>query len=335
MISVVIPVHNGAETIGECLEAIGRSDYRDYEVVVVDDASTDNTAEVAARYPCQLVRLERNVGAATAKNIGARKARGDIILFTDDDILLQPDTLRLVAEDFSDPRCDGVVGLLSKDLRYPDFPAQFKNLWMHYTYIRLANTSEAGQNVGVFYTSLAAIRREAFEALGGFDEHYCGASVTEDIEFGQRLMTAGYRIFVDRRLTVEHLKRYTLLGLLREDLQRASGLMKTWLRKRLGNTGQRYYASVPWFFALAVPLSYGILLFAFFGLLSAHKVWWALAGACWLGALICNAPFLGALYQARGLHFLVKSCLFLPLDLLVSGMGIVLAILDFMRGKRY
>lgn len=335
MISVVIPVHNGAETIGECLEAIGRSTYHDYEVLVIDDASTDNTAQIAAQHPCQLVRLERNVGAAIAKNIGAREARGDIILFTDDDILLQPNTLSLVAEDFSDPQHDGVVGLLSKDLRYQDFPTQFKNLWMHYTYTRLANASEAGQNVGVFYTSLAAIRREAFAALGGFDEHYCGASVTEDIEFGQRLITAGYRIFVDRRLAVEHLKRYTLLGLLREDLRRASGLMRTWLRKRLSKGGQRYYASVPWFFALAVPLSHGILLFALLGLLSAHGIWWALAGTCWLGALISNAPFLNALYRARGLHFLVKSCLFLPLDLWVSGAGVLLAIFDFVRGKRY
>jgi glycosyltransferase involved in cell wall biosynthesis len=110
MISVVIPVYNAAGTLAESLTAIGRSDYDQYEVIVVDDASTDDGVGVASRHACRIVRLEENIGAAAAKNLGAKEARGDIILFTDADIVLQPDTLRLVAENLEDPTVSAVVG---------------------------------------------------------------------------------------------------------------------------------------------------------------------------------------------------------------------------------
>ena len=188
MISVVIPAHNAARTLGECLQAIRCSNYADYEVIVVDDASTDDTAQVAAEHGCHVTRSPENVGAARAKNLGASETTGDIVLFTDADILLQPDTLRLVAEDFKDPTVAAVVGLLGQRLRYDNFSSQFKNLWMHYTYTRLAAGNGAERGVGVFFTSIAAIRRSVFLQMGGFDPNYRGASVTEDIEFGQRLL---------------------------------------------------------------------------------------------------------------------------------------------------
>ena len=108
MISVVIPAHNAACTLDECLQAVSCSDYAEYEVIVVDDASTDDTRQMASQHDCRVVHSQQNVGTARAKNLGASEARGDIILFTDADILLQPDTLGLVAENLKDPTVAGV-----------------------------------------------------------------------------------------------------------------------------------------------------------------------------------------------------------------------------------
>jgi glycosyltransferase involved in cell wall biosynthesis len=390
MISVVIPVHNAAHTLGECLQALQRSDYAEREVIVVDDASTDTSAELAARYGCRVVRLPENVGAARAKNIGAREARGDIILFTDGDILLQPDTLRLVAEHLQDSTVSGVVGLLGQKLRYNNFSSQFKNLWMHYTYKRIAGSLAAERGVGLFFTSIASIRKDVFERLGGFDTNYEGASVTEDIEFGQRLLSAACKVHLDGRLTVEHLKHYSLAGLLKTDLERAFGLTKTWLRKKLGprtpkrgygvptrrgmdaggsrprravacgervpvacgerrssggtdaerlphqeETGQKYYASVPWFFMVGVPLAWLL------PVLVALALWmwqpllaWG-AALAYAAILLVNASFLSDLFRARGWWFGLQSCLFLPVDLWVSGLGALWAMIDYLRGNRY
>jgi glycosyltransferase involved in cell wall biosynthesis len=339
MISVVIPAHNAAETLGDCLQAILSSDHAEYEVVVVDDASTDTTARIAEELGCRVVRLPENTGAAQAKNTGARHARGDVLLFTDADIVLQPDTIRLVAEDLADPAIEGAVGLLGQKLRYGNFSSQFKNLWMHYTYKRLAESRDAARGVGVFFTSLAAIRREVFERMGGFDTHYLGASVTEDIEFGQRLLTGGHRIRLDQRLTVEHLKRYTLSSLVRTDVERAFGLTKTWLRKKLEpaqrSGGQRYYASVPWFFVLGVPLAWLLPAQVVFGLCAGQLRWIWLAVFDLAAILLLNAPFLNVLRKAGGWSFGLRSGLFLPVDLWVSGLGVVWATADYMAGKRY
>ncbi len=345
MISVVIPAHNAARTLGDCLRAIRGSSYTEYEVIVVDDASTDSTAQIAAQHGCRWIRVPENVGAAMAKNIGVGEAQGDIVLFTDADIIVQPDTLGLVAQDLSDPSVAGVVGLLGKELKYGNFSSQFKNLWMYYTYARLATRADAERGVGVFYTSLAAIRKGTFLGMGGFDPNYRGASVTEDIEFGQRLLTGGHTIRLDARLAVEHLKHYTLRELLRTDLQRAFGLSKTWLRKKLDPvqraSGQRYYASVPWFFVLGAPLAWLLPVFVVLALctkqaLRSAQSWWAsLALLDYAAILLFNAPFLSALRKARGWLFGLQSCLFLPVDLWVSGLGVLWALADYLAGNRY
>jgi GT2 family glycosyltransferase len=352
MISIVIPVHNAASTLSECLQAVRASEYEEYEVIVVDDASTDSSAELATRYGCRVVRLPENIGAATAKNVGAGEARGNIILFTDGDILLQPDTLRVVAKCLQDPTIAGVVGLLGEKLRYDDFSSQFKNLWMHYTYKRIATSRAAERGVGLFFTSIAAIRKDVFEQLGGFDTNYQGASVTEDIEFGQRLLSAGCQVHLDAGLAVEHLKHYSLFGLLKTDLERAFGLTKTWLRKKLEPplhnpqgtrvvppqqaTSQKYYASVPWFFIVGVPLAWLLPVFVVL-LLWARQPLWASGAAMLIYAaiLLANAPFLRELFRVRGWLFGLWSCLFLPVDLWVSGLGALWAMMDYLRGNRY
>jgi glycosyltransferase involved in cell wall biosynthesis len=339
VISIVIPAYNAARTLDECLQAVRCSDYDAYEVIVVDDASTDSSAAVAACHACRVVHLPENVGAAVAKNFGAREAAGDIILFTDADILLPPDALGWVAENLSDPTVAGVVGLLGPKLRYGNFSSQFKNLWMYHTYARLARSRAAQDGVGLFFTSVAAIRKDVFVAQGGFDSHYRGASITEDVEFGQRLLTAGHKIRLDGRLAVEHLKRYTFGELLKTDLKRAFGLTKTWLRKRLesahGGVAHKHYTSVPWSFILSVPLTWLLPVLVLLFLWTGMRVWLWAALLDYASILVVNMPFLSTLLQARGWVFLLQSCLFLPLDLWVSGLGALWAIMDYLAGNRY
>lgn len=327
-ISVVIPVHNGAETLDACLQAACRLDYPDYEVIVVDDASTDTTAAIASRYACRIVSLPVNEGAARAKNIGAREATGEVVFFTDADVVLPPHALKLVAAQLADPQVCGVVGLLGDQIRHDGFGSQFKNLWMHYTYRRQP------REVGLFFTSAAGMRRSVFLAEGGFDGQYRGASVAEDIEFGQRARSHGRRIVMEQRLAVEHLKRYTVGEVLRTDIQRARALALIALRNRLGHTGHKHYASVPLSFGLSVPLA-GLLA------LSLASLPWTQSGGVLVAAasygliLALNARFLAFLARVRGWRFGLVSALFLPLDLFCSGLGVVLAVVDYARGRRY
>ena len=328
-ISVVIPVYNGEATLAGCIESLLGQTIPAHEIIVVNDGSRDGTVEVAGRYPVRLLDLERNQGAARAKNRGAEIATGEVLFFTDADCHLQPEGLACILETLADPQIDGVVGLLGQSCPYPNFASQFKNLWMHFTYARQP------RRVGLFFTSAAAIRREIFQREGGFDPHYAGASITEDIEFGQRLLAKHYLLVIDKRLTVEHQKHYGAKGVLRTDLQRARGLFQTYLRNKASEEPRAHYASVPWFFGAGV----GALGLATLCLLLALVTWqgawlWGVLG-CVGAALAFNAPFLAAIYRWQGVGYTLKSMAFLLADLYVSGLGIALGMVDSCRGVGY
>lgn len=324
-ITVIIPVHNGARTLPRVLSALAEADPPPHEIIIVDDASSDESPAVAEKQGCRVIRLAKNVGAASAKNCGAASAGGELLFFTDADIVVPRDIFAQVTRTFQAKTCDGLVGLLDPAIPDKDFATQFKNLWMNYTYARFASAAR----IGLFYTSAAAIRRDRFLQLGGFDENYRGASIAEDTEFGQRAWAQGARILLDPLLSVVHLKKYSLAGVLREDLRRAYALTLMRLRK----WGQPFFTSVPVFYQLAVPVIYLALLGGAVAAQSPMAVFVALA-MLFIFYLL-NASFLGFLLHARGIAFVVRSIVFLPLDVIVVGVGIAAACIDFARGRRY
>ncbi len=325
MISVVIPVHNGARTLPRVLSAMAAADPAPHEIVIVDDGSSDESSVVAEKMGCRVIRLATNVGAASAKNCGAASAQGDLLFFTDADIVVPSDIFARLTRTFQAKNCDALVGLLDPDIPAKDFASQFKNLWMNFTYARFA----AAARIGLFYTSVAAIRRDRFLQLGGFDENYRGASIAEDTEFGQRAWAQGARILLDPCLRVIHLKEYSVSSVLHEDLRRAYALTLMRLRK----WGQPFFTSVPGFYQLAVPVIYLALLAGAVAAQSRIAIFIALA-MLFIFYLL-NASFLAFLLRARGIAFLVWSLVFLPLDVIVVGVGIAAACVDFACGRRY
>ena len=326
-ISVIIPVYNGARTLPSVLSAIARSRPAPDEVLVVDDGSTDRSGALAAQAGCRVIRLYPNVGAAAAKNRGAAEARGDTLFFTDADILVPADLFARLRHRFEESRCDAVVGLLDPAIPDHSFASQFKNLWMYFTYADFAGRDR----IGLFYTSVAAIRRDRFLKLGGFDEHYRGASTAEDTEFGQRAWASGAGIRLDPDVRVVHLKGYTLLGVLREDFNRAAALTCMRLRK----WRQPFFTSVPLFYQLAVPLVYLAGASVVLTVLLQNLTWLVLAFFASAAFYLLNSRFITFLGRLRGSKFAVKGSLFLPVDAFVVGLGMLFATLAFSFGRRY
>src|SRR5207244_8194197 len=88
-VSVVVSTCNGSRTIRDCLEGLRKLDYPDYEVIVVDDGSTDGTATIAREYDVRVISSE-NRGLAAARNLGLTAARGEIVAYLDDDAYPDP-----------------------------------------------------------------------------------------------------------------------------------------------------------------------------------------------------------------------------------------------------
>jgi GT2 family glycosyltransferase len=211
VISAIIPAFNASAEVRECLAALmGAQAYID-EILVVDDASADDTAAVAAATGARVVRLEHNRGPAGARNAGAAAARGDVLWFVDADVVVAPDAAGRIARVFaSEPDVAAVFGSYDTRPRAPGVVSQYRNLLHHYVH------QHATTNASTFWAGCGAVRRTAFEQVGGFDPRPSWHFI-EDIELGYRLRSAGHRIQLDKELHATHLKRWTLRGVLRTD----------------------------------------------------------------------------------------------------------------------
>jgi len=95
-ISVIIALYNAEKEIEICLNSIFNSDWKDFEVLIIDDCSADNSLQVAKKYPCSFFTTEKNSGPATARNIGVKNAKSDILLFLDSDTKVEKDSLKKI-----------------------------------------------------------------------------------------------------------------------------------------------------------------------------------------------------------------------------------------------
>jgi GT2 family glycosyltransferase len=326
VVSVVMPVYNAKATLDECLARVYRSRFEAFEVVVVDDGSTDGSRQIMERYPVRVVSTSGRVGPAVARNQGAAVARGEYLFFIDSDVMLRPDTLQLLVDGFAREGVDGFCGVQAAEMRHDDVVSQYKNLWMRWTYLRKRG------DVPLFYTTAAAIRRDAFQRVGGFDAGYATPNV-EDTAFGQKLSRLGVRVRIHPQLEVEHVKPYSLGGLLRTDYMRAVSLTRLKLRHPddLGDNN----TSVPMSYMASVPLAGLAVLALLVGLVAGWRPAMVCGVLAALGVIGLNAGFLDAIRRSHGWGRALASVPLLWLELLVVGVGTAVGMVSFAVGRRY
>jgi GT2 family glycosyltransferase len=212
VLTVVVPVYNGGPKMPRCLDALLASDFQDYEIVVVDDGSTDESASLALARGVSVLQSGTRAGPAAARNLGASRALGSILLFVDADVVVRRDTLTRLAAHFRAQDVAAVFGSYDDAPEAVGFVSQYKNLQHHFVHQHSSAKAET------FWAGCGAIRWEAFKAVGGFDERKYRRPSIEDIELGYRLRRKDFKIILDRELQVTHLKRWTLRSLLRTDI---------------------------------------------------------------------------------------------------------------------
>lgn len=191
-LSAIVPATDVPPTLARCLAAIAAADDAPEEVIVVDEADRP--------------------GPAAARNEGARRATGDVLVFVDADVEPHRDAFtRLRAAFAADPGLDALFGAYDDDPADPGLVSRFRNLLHHHVHVEGAGPAET------FWAGLGAIRRPAFP---GFDaERYPAASV-EDVELGLRLAASGGRIVLDPLVQGRHLKGWTLATMIHTDFAR-------------------------------------------------------------------------------------------------------------------
>lgn len=211
-VSVIIPAHNAAGYLYQCLDHLRRSSRPPDECIVIEDGSTDRTAAVAEGYGATVLSSGQRCGPGAARNLGAGAATGDILFFLDADVCVHPDTIARIVEGLADPGVDAVIGSYDDSPASPDLVSQYRNLRQCFVH------QQARRQACTFWTGCGAIRREVFLAYSGFDHHRYAHPSIEDIELGYRLVSAGRTIVLDKDVLVKHLKRWTFRSLVRSDI---------------------------------------------------------------------------------------------------------------------
>lgn len=212
-ISVIIPVHNGERFLPGCLDALVSGSYRDFELIVVDDCSTDRSVEISREKGARVLKTSHQSGPGGARNLGAQHALGEVLFFVDADVVVKPDTLARVAANFMDqPEVAAVFGSYDDEPAEKNFISQYKNLFHRFVHQQARSEAET------FWAGCGAIRRDVFLAVDGFDAERYPRPAIEDIELGYRMRTQGHRILLDKQLQAKHLKRWTLKSMLHADI---------------------------------------------------------------------------------------------------------------------
>jgi len=206
--SVIIPAYNAEKVITRCLTALEHQTIPqdEYEVIVVDDGSDDDTAELAKESGAKVLK-SGHVGPAAARNAGAELARADIIVFTDADCEPGPDFLERILEPFAAPVVSGARGVYRS--QQESLVARFVQSEYEERYQRIARIDAAKGSIDALDTAYAAYRRDVFLQAGGFDTRYRNAAA-EDHELSFRLSDQGHILRFVPDATVYHWHPQTL-----------------------------------------------------------------------------------------------------------------------------
>ena len=210
-LSAIVPATDAPPTLAACLAALEAALEPPDEVIVVERASAP--------------------GPAAARNEGAERAGGDVLVFVDADVVVHGDAFALIRRAFAED--EGLDALLGS---YDDAPAAdgvvsgFRNLLHHHVH-----QSSPGEAT-TFWAGLGAVRKSAFDAVGGFDAGRYPEPSVEDIELGMRLVASGRRIRLDPAIQGTHLKAWTLASMLRTDFGQRGVPWVELLLQRRGST---------------------------------------------------------------------------------------------------
>ena len=317
-LSVVIPAFNSSASLDASIRAVVRAAGPDDEIILADDGSTDHCVEnldpdLLAHIT--VITSPTNIGRGPVRNLGAKSATGDVLVFVDSDVAIEQSALeRFRAAFTANPERAAVIGA------YDDHPhdtgrvSQYRNLLHHHTH------HTHGSFASHFWTGIGAVRRDVFDEVGGLDTGKWAREI-EDVEFGHRIIDAGYAIEVMPDICGTHYKSFTLRSMIRLDLRhRAIPWSHLMIASRFRS--DPFVTSPPQILSaltVAVVLL-GLVITPFFPIAGVV----ALAG--FLAFLVVNARLWQMLAKRRGFSFALLSVPLHFTHTAISGFGFVIAI---------
>jgi cellulose synthase/poly-beta-1,6-N-acetylglucosamine synthase-like glycosyltransferase len=323
MISVIVPAYNEAENIANCLESLNHQTFprEQYEIIVVDDGSPDQTANVAQSFPGIRLISQKNQGPAAARNHGVQQARGEIVLFTDADCIPLPDWISEMVQPLrQNPEIVAVKG--AYETRQRSWTARFVQLEFEDKYDKL----EKQEFIDFIDTYAAAYRREIFLQAGGFSLDFRLPSA-EDAELGFRLADKGYKMVFNPKARVIHQHPESPLIYLKKKYFFAYWRLFATLKNPKKIMGDSYTPQLMKLQLLLFPLLLLEIALFFVGLITMRPMLWLFG--LYFGTMI---PFLVKSFR-RDPEILIRAPFFLVLRSAGQFFGLVRCLWDYYKKR--
>ena len=194
-VTVAIPCYNGARYVGRAIESVLNQSRPADEVLVVDDGSTDDSAEIIRRYPVRLIQHDGNRGLSTARNNAIHAAGGDVLVFVDVDAFADSELLAELLRHYDDPKISGVGGQ-GIEMNVHSLADRWRQAHASQTH------GKRSKDVEFLFGLCMSFRLDALKEIGGFDPAY--RTNAEDVDMGIRLNAAGYRLRYEPKAKVYH-----------------------------------------------------------------------------------------------------------------------------------
>ncbi len=240
-LSVIIPFYisentnNGCGDIfsllafKKCLKAVFNSSYKNFEVIAVSDGSSTESIKLVKKYPCKLIKIKKNSGAGFARNLGAKKSNGNVLIFLDADVEIKSNALKIVNEYFNRKNNYGMIqGIYSNKVKYKSKTNEYEQCYFEYYIFTETKKHKFTQSL---ITNFFAIQKNIFKKNKGFVTYFPGASL-EDQEFGFRLQRNGHKIEILRNLKTVHHVNFGVMYFIKKINTRQIGEMKMHLRNK-------------------------------------------------------------------------------------------------------
>jgi len=323
LVSVIIPNYNGGKTIGNCIEAAFSSRYPMFEVVVVDDCSTDDSVDVIKRFPCKLICLDRHAGTSKARNTGVSHSAGQILFFTDADCVLGEDTLSEAVTSLSELKTTVVGGTYTTIPVDDGFFSTFQSVFVNYSETKRREPDYIA-------THAMVISRELLVRSGGFPEDFL--PILEDVELSHRLRRSGCRLIMNPAITVRHIFNFTLMKSL------GNGFRKSlfWTKYSLGNRDILADSGTA-----SKELKLNVILYPteavaiIFFLISGKGYFLLLTVCLFILNLLSSRRLIMAFYRAKGFFFALEAALYYTMIYpLAVGSGAIIGAFSHMFSRR-
>ena len=225
-LSIIIPIFNSGRQVLDCLESIFKSNYSDYEVIVIDNNSRDNSSElIEEKFPqVKLIRNEKNLGFTGGTNAGIKESKGELIFLLNDDTIIDPNLLDILIEELESSPQVGIVGPKIY------FAGESNKIWFaggkinwlkgetfHLNKRESKLEDDTKKEVDFITGCALMIKREVVDKIGLLDKKFF--AYYEDADWAQKAKKAGYSVIYVPFGGVWHIKSATASTVYFEDIK--------------------------------------------------------------------------------------------------------------------